>query len=51
MAVPNYAYAGDRELLSEWAVRKGDDGIRRYWEEKNQVSIDGITTHIVTKSG
>ena len=51
MAVPNYAYIGDRELLSEWAVRKGDDGLRRYWEEKNQASIDGIPTHIVAKSG
>jgi hypothetical protein len=51
MAVPNYAFAGDRELLSEWAVRKGDDGIRRYWEEKNQVSIDGIATSILEKSG
>ena len=47
MAVPTYDYAGDRELLSEWAVRKGDDGIKRYWEEKNQTSIDGIPTHIV----
>jgi hypothetical protein len=51
MAVPNYSYAGDRELLSEWAIRKGDDGIRRYWEEKNQVSIDGIPTHIAEKNG
>jgi len=47
MAVPNYDYVGNRELLSEWAVRKGDDGIKRYWEEKNQASIDGIPTHIV----
>ena len=51
MAVPNYAYIGDRELLSDWAVRKGDDGIRRYWEDKNQLSIDGIPTRIVEKSG
>jgi len=51
MAVPNYAYTGDRELLSEWAVRKGDEGIRRYWEEKNQLSIDGIPTRILEKSG
>jgi hypothetical protein len=49
MAVPNYAYVGDRELLSDWAVRKGDDGIKRYWEEKNQTSIDGIPTHIVAR--
>jgi len=51
MAVPNYDYVGDRELLSDWAVRKGDDGIRRYWEEKNQTSIDGIPTHIVARGG
>jgi hypothetical protein len=50
MAVPNYTYTGDRELLSEWAVKKGEDGIRRYWDEKNQVTIDGIPTHIVEKS-
>jgi len=51
MAVPNYDYVGDRELLSEWAVRNGDDGIKRYWEEKNQTSIDGIPTHIVAREG
>jgi hypothetical protein len=50
MAVPNYTCTGDRELLSEWAVKKGEDGIRRYWDEKNQVTIDGIPTHIVEKS-
>ena len=49
MAVPTYDYMGDRELLSDWAVRKGEDGIRRYWEEKNQTSIDGIPTHIVAR--
>jgi hypothetical protein len=51
MATPYFSYNGDRELLSEWAVKKGDDGIRSYWEEKNQVSIDGIPTHIIAKSG
>ena len=51
MGVPSYTFTGDRELLAEWAVRKGDDGIRRYWEEKNQTSIDGIPTHIVEKGG
>ncbi len=51
MAVPNYAYIGDRELLSDWAVRKGDDGLKQYWEEKNQTSIDGISTYIVTEDG
>jgi len=41
---------GDRELLNEWAVNKGDSGIREYWEEKNQVSIDGKPTHIVERN-
>lgn len=51
MAVPYFSYAGDRELLSDWAKKKGDEGLKHYWEEKNQMSIDGIPTHIVAKSG
>jgi hypothetical protein len=50
MAVPNFSYDGDRELLSDWATKKGEDGIKRYWEEKNQISMDGIPTHILAKS-
>ena len=50
MAVPNYAYVGDRELLSDWARGKGDDGLKQYWEEKNQSSIDNISTHIMAKN-
>ena len=47
MAVPNYTYGGDRELLTEWAVQKGPDGLRRYWEERNRFSLDGFPTHII----
>lgn len=50
MGVPNFAYAGDRELLSDWAIKKGDEGLKQYWEERNQMSIDSIPTHIVTKT-
>lgn len=50
MSVPDYAYAGDRELLSDWARGKGDDGLKQYWEEKNQSSIDNIPTHIMAKN-
>lgn len=50
MAVPYYAYTGERELLSDWARKKGDDGLEQYWEEKNQSSIDNIPTHIVAKN-
>lgn len=51
MGVPNLSYAGDRELLTDWATKKGDEGLKQYWEEKNQISIDGISTHIVAKNG
>jgi hypothetical protein len=49
MGVPYMSYLGDRELLTEWAVKKGEEGLQRYWVEKNQKSIDGIPTHIVAK--
>jgi hypothetical protein len=51
MAVPYFSYEGERELLSDWATKKGDEGLKQYWQEKNQISIDGIPTHIVAKSG
>jgi hypothetical protein len=50
MAVPYYEFTGDRELLSDWAIKKGDDGIRQYWEEKNQLSIYHLPTNIVAKN-
>lgn len=51
MSVPYYTYDGERELLNDWATKKGTEGIKRYWEEKNQMSIDGIPTNIVSKNG
>ncbi len=50
MAVPNYDYVSDRDELSEWTRELGDEGIRAYWEKKNQTSIDGIVTHILAKN-
>lgn len=44
--VPLYQYLGDREELNEWSRGKGEDGVRRYWLEKNAFSIDGLPTHI-----
>ena len=32
--------------MHTWAEKKGEDGIRDYWEEKNQLSLDGRPTHI-----
>lgn len=50
MGVPRYAYQGDRDQLLDWARNKGDDGLRQYWADKNQSSIDGLPTHIVANS-
>lgn len=48
--VPRYSYAGERDALNEWAVKKGEDGVKKYWQDKNRVSIDGIPTNIVEKN-
>lgn len=53
LGVPYYNYAGEREMLEDWAIRKdGEDGqgLKKYWEEKNQFSIDGIPSHIMDKN-
>ncbi len=47
MAVPSFDYVADRELLTEWAAKKGDAGLQQYWADKNQVSMDGAPTHIL----
>ncbi|NOT86195.1 MAG: pyridoxamine 5'-phosphate oxidase family protein [Methylococcaceae bacterium] len=50
MAVPYFAYDGDRELLKDWATKQGDDGLKRYWVEKNQISLDNMPTNIMAKN-
>ncbi len=45
MAVPLYDYVGEREQLNTWAAKKGKEGLKAYWEEKNRVSLDGKPTH------
>lgn len=48
--VPFLSYTGERDTLESWATKKGDDGLRQYWDEKNQFSIDNIPTHIIEKN-
>ena len=45
--VPLFDYSGDRELLTAWAEKRGEDGIKDYWKEKNQVSLDGKPTRVL----
>jgi hypothetical protein len=46
MGVPLMDFRAQREQLNQWAEKKGEDGIQRYWQEKNRVSIDGKSIDI-----
>ena len=46
-AVPLYTYRGERDTLARWAEKKGTLGLLDYWREKNQVSIDGLSTGLL----
>ena len=45
-AVPRLQYIEDRNELSNWSEKKGEAGIKEYWKENNQTSIDGKPTKI-----
>jgi hypothetical protein len=45
--VPLYDYVSDRDTIVTWAERKGKDGLEQYWQDKNQISIDGLPTHLL----
>ncbi len=47
MSIPFFEYKGEREQLNEWAVEKGEEGIKSYWKDRNQTSIDGLPTKIL----
>ena len=40
--VPLMDLKGHRRQLVEWIDRKGDDGIREYWQTTNSHSLDGL---------
>ncbi|MEK9628253.1 MAG: pyridoxamine 5'-phosphate oxidase family protein [Nitrospinota bacterium] len=46
-AVPNFKYEGDRHDLVHWSEKIGEEGVKNYWKEKNQQSIDGKPTEII----
>jgi len=45
-AVPFLDYVGERDTLEKWNDDKGEEGIRRWWAEKNAVTLDGAPTGI-----
>ncbi len=42
--VPLYTYEGERDIMLEWADKKGEQGLADYIREKNLISIDGLPT-------
>jgi len=47
MAVPLYDYKQQRNALIDSAIRKGEDGVKKYWQDKNALSLDGKETNII----
>jgi predicted pyridoxine 5'-phosphate oxidase superfamily flavin-nucleotide-binding protein len=47
MGVPFFAYRGEREQLNDWARKRGADGVRQYWRDRNRTSLDGKPTGIL----
>ena len=48
-SIPFYEYKEERPTLIEWSKKKGEQGLEKYWQEKNQTSIDGLPTHLLEK--
>ena len=42
--VPLFEYQEERPQMDAWARAKGADGIEDYWRQKNQMSLDGLST-------
>ncbi len=43
-SVPLYDYSGERDHAFKWSEKKGPEGLEKYQEEKNLVSLDGLPT-------
>ncbi len=40
--VPIYEGFEERQTLSKWADKKGEQGLKDYFDKKNRISIDGL---------
>ena len=43
-AVPFYEFKAERNVLADWAQKKGETELEKYRSEKNKVTIDGKPT-------
>ena len=44
--VPQYDYVGERDTHFKWAESKGEEGLSKYVQQNNLVSLDGLPTDI-----
>lgn len=44
--VPLFEFKENRTELTKWSDNLGESGIKKYWEKKNTINIDGKQTHI-----
>jgi hypothetical protein len=45
--VPFYDHQGPRDNMDKWLAKRDEAAIEAYWEEKNQLSLDGQPTGIL----
>ena len=48
--VPQYKYIGERNKLQKWAEKKGREGMKVYWSEKNTKTLNGVDTNVMELS-
>ncbi len=46
-ALPFMDFKEERTQLQSWAEKKGEEGIHKYWADRNTKSIDGFDTDIL----
>ena len=45
--VPLYDFKEERDNMPKWIASKGKEPIENYWRDRNQISLDGLPTHIL----
>ena len=45
-SIPLFEYQEERSILDNWTNKKGIEGIKNYWSERNSISLDGKPTGI-----
>ena len=43
-SIPLYKHNGERDIAEKWAQTKGEEGLKKYVQDKNKLSIDGLPT-------